>query len=137
MISKKNRGLLLRGVITLAITFMIASCAGGGGESGNVVTQYYDAVSAGDADAAAALFAEDAMVVIPSGNTLTGLDDITSSFIPYDLENMERVDFQSEFTESDGKVLWTQEYVQKDGFSFVSNCEIILENGKIIEWRFN
>ena len=137
MISRNRWRFLSRFVITLAIALLIASCASGGSATGDAIRQYYDAINAGDADAAAALFAEDAVVVVPTGNTLTGIEAISSTYILFDLENMEKVDFQSEFTVSSDKVLWTQEYTMKDGSSFVSNCEVTLKNGKIVEWVWN
>ena len=39
-----------------------------------MVTEYYSAIENGDAEAAASLFAEDAIIVTPSGNVLTGID---------------------------------------------------------------
>ena len=126
---------LLRIVCLFAIVFLTASC-GGGQEGPNVVEQYYSAIENGDADAAASFFADDAMVTVPSGNVQNGIDAIASTFISIDLESMDRVEFLSDFTESNGKLSWTQEYHFVDGNSFSSECEVTIENDKIVEWVF-
>jgi ketosteroid isomerase-like protein len=97
--------------------------------------EYYEAIENDDPDAAAALFSDTATIVTPSGNTVSG-DAIKSQFIPYDLQFMDRVEFLSEFSQSNGNVTWTQEYHQIEGGSFQSDCVIKVEDGKIVEWLF-
>ena len=135
--NKNQRVSLLRIASIFVIVFLAASCGGGGSNSENVVEQYYGAIENGDADAAASLFAEDAVITIPSGYVLTGIDAITGQFIPFDLQFMDRVEFLSDITESNGKISWVQAYHEIDGNSFESRCEITLENGKIVEWVFH
>ncbi len=123
-------------VIIFVMAVLLASCGGTTSDPGDIVMEYYTAIENGDADAAAAFFSEDAMVVTPSGNTLRSLA-IKSEFIPYDLQNLDHVDFQTDFTESDGKITWTQAYHHVDGSIFTSDCEVTVEDGKIVEWVFN
>jgi len=130
---------LLRIAFIFAIVLLTASCGGGGGGQeapDNIVGQYYSAVENGDADAAASVFAENAMVTTPSGNVITGVDAIKSEFIPYDLQFMDHVAFLSDFTESNGKLSWTQEWHHIEGDTFTSDCEVTIENGRIVEWVF-
>lgn len=122
--------------IIFAITFLLASCANDQSDSTNIISEYYSAIEAGDAEAATALISEDAMIVTPSGNTLSGESGRTQ-FINYDLDFMDRVDFESDFTESGGKIMWSQTYHHIDGSSFGSDCEVTVQDGKIVEWVFN
>jgi ketosteroid isomerase-like protein len=122
-------------VILLTIAILSASCSGAEPGPTDVVRQYYSAIEDGDADAAASLFSEEAVIVTPSGNTVRG-DLIKSEFIPFDVRFMDRVEFLTDFTESNGKVSWTQEYHSIEGNSFVNECEVIIEDGKIVEWLF-
>ena len=124
-------------MILIIAALVLASCGGSGSGADNIVNEYYSAIENGDADAAASLFAEDAVIVTPSGKVLTGIDAIKSSFIPYDLQNMDRVEFLSDFTESGEKITWMQEWHHVEGDVFTSDCEVTTENGKIVEWLFN
>ena len=132
-----SKNSLLRIASLFLIVFLAASCGGGQEVPNNIVGQYYSAIESGDADMAASFFAEDAVITTPSGNVLTGKEAIVANFIPFDLQNMDRVDFLSDFTESNGKLTWTQEYHEVEGNSFSSDCEVTIENGKIVEWVFN
>ena len=136
-IGKDQRVGLLSIVSIFAIAFVVASCGGGGSTPNNVVVQYYSAIEAGDADTAASFFADDVVITTPSGNVLTGIDSITGQFIPYDLQNMDRVEFLTDFTESNGKLSWSQAYHELGGNTFESKCEVTTENGKIVEWIFS
>lgn len=123
--------------IIFTITIMSASCSGAKTSSIDIISRYYRAIEAGDADAAASLFSEDALIVTPSGKRVSG-DSIKSEFIPYDLQFMDRVDFQTDFTESNGKITWKQEWHHIDGgTSFINECEVTVQDGKIVEWLFN
>jgi hypothetical protein len=135
-IGKSQRISLVKISFIFVIVVLTASCGGGGATSSNIVEQYYSAIKARDADAAAAFFADDAVVTTPSGNVLTGIDAIESNFIPFDLEFMDRVEFLSDFTESNGKISWTQNWHGNEGATFFSECEVTIENGKIVEWIF-
>ena len=96
---------LLRIASLFAIVFLTASCWRWSEDLNNIVGQYYSAIENGDADTAASLFAEQGVVVTtPSGNVLTGRDAVESNFIPYDLQNMDHVEFLSDFTENNGKL---------------------------------
>jgi ketosteroid isomerase-like protein len=132
----KRRTSIFPTVLIFAITLLFTSCTGTETSPIDIVSQYYNAIEAGDADAAAAFFSEDAMIVTPSGNTLQG-ESGKDQFINYDLQFMDHVDFQSEFTENDGKIMWKQEYYHIDGNTFVSDCEVTVQDGKIVEWIFN
>lgn len=134
-IGKNQRTRLMRFIVIFTVALLVASC-GGGSTSSNVVEQYYAAIENGDADAAAALFAEDAVITTPSGSVLTGIDAITGRFIPFDLQYMDRVEFFTDFTEVDGRISWSQTYYEKSGNSFNSTCVVTLENGKIVDWYF-
>ena len=133
-IRKIQKFSLLRITFVIAVALLVASCGGGGSTSGNVVEQYYAAIERGDADAAAALFAEDVVVTAPSGTVLTGMDAITARFIPYDLNNMDRVEFFTDFTEVDGRITWSQSYYEKNGTIWNVSCVVTVENGKIVDW---
>ena len=125
-----------RGIILwIAITILLVSCGGTSPDSGAIVGQYYDAIENDDPDAAVALFADSATIMTPSGNTVSG-DSIKSQFIPYDLDFMDRVEILSDFIQSNGKVTWTQEWHHIEGDSFLNNCEVTVEDGKIVEWLF-
>jgi len=137
LIGKVQKVSLLKVTLIFAIALLVTSCGGGGSAQNNVVQQYYSAIEAGNADAAAALFAEDAVITTPSGNVVTGLDAINGQFIPYDLNSMDRVEFLSDFTESNGKITWLQAYHELGGNTFESKCEVTIENGKIVEWVFS
>ena len=138
MFSDKDQGFgLLRIVFIFALAFLVASCGGGGSTPNNIVTQYYNAIEAGDADTAASFFADDAVITTPSGNVLTGIDSITGQFIPFDLQYMDRVEFLTDFTESNGKLSWVQAYHELDGNTFESKCEVTIENCRIVEWKFS
>lgn len=50
---------------------------------------------------------------------------------------MDRVEFLSDFTESGEKITWMQEWHHVEGDTFMSDCEVTTENGKIVEWLFN
>lgn len=134
---RNQRHRILGSLILIIAAFVLASCGGSGSGEDNIVNEYYSAIENGDADAAASLFAEDAVIVTPSGNVLTGIDAIKSTFIPYDLQNMDRVEFLSDFSESGGKISWTQTWHHVEGDAFMSDCEVTTENGKIVEWLFN
>jgi ketosteroid isomerase-like protein len=136
MFSKGQRINLSRSATIFAIAILSASCTGAEPGPADIVRQYYSAIEDGDADAAAALFSEDALIVTPGGNIVRG-DSIKSQFIPFDLQFMDRVEFLTEFTESDGKVSWEQEYHHVEGNWFVNKCEVTIEDGKIVEWSFN
>ena len=133
---KIQKARLLKIIFIFVIALLVTSCGGGGTTSKNVVEQYYAAIENGDADAAAALFADDAVVTTPSGNVLTGIDAITGQFIPYDLNSMDRVEFITDFTETDGRLSWSQQYYEKSGNTFESSCVVTIENGKIVDWFF-
>ena len=135
-IGKYQRASLFRITAVLVFALLIASCGGGGAASGNVVEQYYSAIENGDADAAASFFADGAVVTTPSGNVLNGIDAITAQFIPYDLQFMDRVEFLTDFTESNGSLSWSQTWHHVEGDTFTSDCEVTLENGNIVEWVF-
>ena len=135
-IGKNQRVRLLSIVSIFAIALLVTSCGGGGSTSNNIVRQYYSAIEAGDADAAASLFADNVVITTPSGNVLTGIDSITGQFIPFDLQYMDHVEFITDFTENNGKLSWSQAYYELDGNSFESDCEVTIENGKIVEWVF-
>ena len=137
MFSRSQRSLPARFLVILTIALLLAACGGAAPEPGDVINQYYTAIENGDADAAAAVFAENAVIVTPNGNVVDGIDAITSQFIPFDLDFMDHVAYQSEFSESNGKITWTHEWHHVDGGVFVNDCEITLENGKIVEWLFN
>lgn len=123
-------------VIIFAVVFLVASCGGDEPETNNPVRGYYLAIEEDDADTAASFFAENALIVTPSGNVISGVDEISSQFIPYDLQFMDRVEFLTDFTESDEKISWSQAWHHVDGDSFVNDCEITMEDGKIVEWHF-
>ena len=135
-IGKNQKASLFRIASVFAVAFFIASCGGGRSMPSNIVGQYYSAIENGDADTAASLFASDAVVTTPSGNVLTGKDAITGQFIPFDLQYMDRVEFLTGITENDGKLSWSQTYYEIEGNTFTSECEMMLENGKIVEWIF-
>ena len=135
-IAKYQRASLFRITAVLVFALLIASCGGGGAASGNVVEQYYSAIENGDADTAASFFADDVVVTTPSGNVLTGIDAVKERFIPFDLQFMDRVEFLTDFTESDGKLSWSQTYYEVNGNTFTSECEVTLENSRIVEWVF-
>jgi major membrane immunogen (membrane-anchored lipoprotein) len=122
-------------ILWISISMLLVSCGGSAPDPGDLVMQYYNAIENDDSDAAAALFSDAATIVTPSGNTVSG-DAIKSQFIRYDLQFMDRVEFLSEFSQSNGKVTWTQEYHQIEGNSFLTDCEIKVEDGKIVEWLF-
>lgn len=132
MLRKDKRIHLFRSAIIFAMAILLASCGGMKSDPGDIVMEYYTAIENGDADAAAALFSETARAVVPSGTTFTG-DEITQ-FISYDLQFMDHVEFQTDFTESNGKITWTQEYHHVDGNSWVQKCEATIEDDKIVEW---
>ena len=132
-IGKSQSVILFRIASMFAIIFLAVAC-GGGQEDPNLVEQYYSAIENGDADMAASFFAEDAVVTVPSGKVFTGIDAIKSEFIPYDLQYMDRVDFLSDFKESNGKLSWTQDWHGNEGDTFSFKCEVTVENGKIVEW---
>jgi len=136
-ISKNQRASLLRIASIFVIAFLAASCGGGGSVPTDIVAQYYGAIENGDADTAASFFADGAVAITPSGKVITGIDDIKAVFITYDLQNMDRVEFLTDFTESNGKLLWRQEYHQIDGTIIASECEVTIDNGKIVEWAFH
>jgi len=136
-ISKSQKVCLLRAVSIFAIVLLTASC--GGAESvptDIIVSQYYSAIENGDANSAVSFFADGAVVVTPSGNVITGIDAIKAQFIPYDLQFMDRVEFLTDFTENNGKILWSQEWHYVEGDTFTNECEVTIENGKIVEWVF-
>jgi len=135
--SRNQRRRILGSLFMIIAAFVLASCGGSGSGADNIVNEYYAAIENGDAEAAASLFAEDAVIVTPSGNVLTGIDAIRSSFIPYDLQFMDRVEYLSDFTESGGKISWSQAWHHVEGDTFMSDCEVTTENGKIVEWLFN
>jgi ketosteroid isomerase-like protein len=136
MFSKSQRISLSRSATIFAIAILVAACSGAEPDPADIVRQYYSAIEDGDADAAASLFSEAAVIVTPSGNTVRG-ESIKSEFIPFDLQFMDRVEFQTDFTESNGKVSWTQEWHHIEGGSFMNECEVTIEDGKIVEWLFN
>jgi ketosteroid isomerase-like protein len=136
MFTKSERINLLRCATIFAIAILAAACAGAEPSPTDIVSQYYIAIEDGDADAAASLFSEEAVIVTPGGNTVRG-DSIKSEFILFDLQFMDRVEFLTDFTESNGKVSWTQEYHSIEDNSFVNECEATIEDGKIVEWLFN
>ena len=135
-ISKSQKFSLLKTVSIFAIVLLIASCGGAESVPTDIVMQYYSAIEDGDANTAASFFADDAVVVTPSGNVITGIDAIKTNFVPYDLQFMDRVEFLTDFTESNGKLLWTQEWHHVEGDTLANDCEVTLENGKIVEWVF-
>ena len=135
-ICKKQSASLLRIASIFAIAFLTVSCGGAGSVPNNIVGQYYSAIENGDANIAASFFADEAVVTTPSGNILTGIDAIKTQFIPYDLQFMDSVEFLTDFTETDGKLLWSQAWHHVEGDTFESECEVTMENGKIVEWVF-
>ena len=135
-IGKGQRFSFLRIASIFVIVLLVASCGGIESVPTDIVMQYYSAIEAGDANIAASFFADEAVVVTPSGNVITGIDAIKAQFIPYDLQFMDRVEFLTDFTESNGKLLWTQEWHHVEEDSFVNECEVTIENGKIVEWIF-
>lgn len=64
--------LCLRFMVLLAIGVILGGCGGSEPTPEDLVMEYYAAIEAGDADLAASVFADDAVIVIPSGNVLTG-----------------------------------------------------------------
>jgi len=135
-IEKNQRTSPLRIVFVLAVAFLLTSCGGASSASNNIVEQYYSAIEGRDADTAASFFADGAVITTPSGRVITGIDAITAEFIPYDLQFMNRVEFLTDFTESNGKLLWSQEWHHVEGDTLANDCEITIENGKIVEWVF-
>ena len=135
-ISKSQRVSLLRIASIFVIAFFATSCGGAESVPTDIVRQYYSAIENEDSNSAASFFADDAVVVTPSGKVITGINEIKDVFIPYDLQNMDRVEFLTDVTESDGKLSWSQTYHEVNGFTFTSDCEITLENGKIVEWLY-
>ena len=135
MLKKENRTLLFGLATIVALAVILTSCAGTASEPGEIVRQYYSAIENGDADAAAALFSETAEIVTPNGNMVSG-DEIESQFISFDIQSMDSVVFLSEFSESNGKITWTQRYFFTGGNSFLCECEITIKDGKIDEWLF-
>jgi len=135
-ISKSQRVSLLKIVSIFVIVFLAASCGGAESVPTDIVMQYYSAIENKDSNSAASFFADDAVIVTPSGKVITGIDEIKGAFIPYDLQNMDQVEFITDFTESNGKLSWSQTYHEVNGFTFTSDCEITLENGKIFKWTF-
>jgi len=135
-IGKSQKASLLRIVSIFAIVFLTASCGTGGSAPNDIVRQYYRAIENGDGNAAASFFADDAVVVTPSGNVITGIDAIKETFIPYDLQLMDHVEFLTEFTENNGKLTWSQVWHHVEGDTLSNDCEVTVENGKIIEWVF-
>jgi len=133
---KSQRVSLLRITSIFAVVFLAASCEGGKSVSTDIVRQYYSAIEHGDANSAASFFADEAVVVTPSGKVINGIDAIKEVFIPYDLQFMDRVEFLSDFSESNGKLLWKQEYHHIDGDIFANDCEVTIVDGKIVEWLF-
>jgi len=132
--NKSQRVNLLRIASIIVIVFLAASCGGAESVPTDIVMQYYSAIENKDSNSAASFFADAAVVVTPSGKVITGIDEIKEVFIPYDLQNMDHVEFITDFTESNGKLSWSQTYHEVNGFTFTSDCEITLENGKIVEW---
>lgn len=132
--NKSQRVGLFRIATIFVIVFLAAACGGAESVPTDVVKQYYSAIENEDSNSAASVFAEDAMVVTPSGKVLTGIDEIKEAFIPYDLQNMDRVEFITGFTESNGRLSWSQTYHEVNGSAFTIDCMITLENGKIAEW---
>ena len=135
-ISKRQRVSLLRIASIFFIAFFATSCGGAGSASNNIVEQYYRAIEGRDADTAASFFADGAEITTPSGRFITGIDAITAEFIPYDLQFMDRVEFITDFTETNGKIFWSQEWYHVEGDTLANDCEITIENGKIVEWIF-
>lgn len=135
-ISRSQRIGLMRTVSIFAIALLFASCGGTESIPTDIVMQYYSAIEEGDADTAASFFADEAVVTTPSGNVITGIDAIETQFIPFDLQFMDSIEFLTDFTESNGKLLWTQEWHHVEGDSFTNECEVTIENGKIVEWIF-
>jgi ketosteroid isomerase-like protein len=122
-------------VVILAFSFFSASCASSPPQPGNIVRQYYEAIENGDVDAAAALFTQDASITTPGGNIVSG-EEIKSQFISFDIESMEKVEYQTVFSERGDSLTWTQKYTNVFGSTFFSNCQILLEDGKIAMWTF-
>jgi len=131
---KSQRVSLLRIASIFIIICLAASCGGAQAVPTDIVMQYYSAIENEDSNSAASFFADDALVVTPSGKVITGIDEIKEAFILYDLQNMDRVEFLTDFSESNGRLSWSQTYHEVNGFTFTSDCEITLENGKIVEW---
>ncbi len=135
-ISTSQRFSLLRTAYLFAIVLLIVSCGGTESVPTDIVEQYYSAIEDGDANTAATFFANDAVVLTPSGKVITGVDAIKAEFIPYDLQFMDRVEFLTDFTENNGKLLWSQVWHHVEGDTLTNECEVTIENGKIVEWVF-
>jgi len=132
MLSKDKRIHLFRSAFIFAMSILLAACGGTTSDPGDIVMEYYTAIENGDADAAAEQFSETATVVVPSGTIFTG--DEISEFIFFDLQFMDHVEFQTDFTESNGKITWFQIYHHVDGDTWVQKCEVTIEDDKIVEW---
>ena len=136
IISKSQAVSLLRTASIFAIVFLIASCGGAETVPTDIVVQYYNAIEDGDANSAALFFADEAVIVTPSGNVITGIDTIKGKFIPYDLQYMDRVEFLTDFTENNGTLSWSQVWHDYNGDTLENECEVTIEDGKIVEWIF-
>lgn len=137
MFTGKSQRVSLLGIASIfAVVFLAVSCGGGKSVSTDIVRQYYSAIENGDANSAASFFADEAVIVTPSGNVITGLDAIKAQFIPYDLQLMDHVEFLTDFKENNGKLTWSQVWHHVEGDTLSNDCEVTIENGKIVEWVF-
>jgi ketosteroid isomerase-like protein len=127
---------LLRTVFIFVIAFLTASCGGVETTPTDIVAHYYSAIKEGDANNAASFFADEAVIITPSGNVITGIDAIKGKFIPYDLQYMDHVEFLTDFTANNGTLSWSQVWHDYNGDTLENECEVTVENGKIVEWIF-
>lgn len=125
-------------LLLFASLLVLTACGASVAEKGEtIIKDYYAAIEAGDAETAASFFAEDVVIVLASGGLLKGINEAKSTFIPYDLDNLDSVSFLSDFSDRDGWILWNQRYDLKTGGTYLYECEIKIEDGKITNWRFS
>jgi hypothetical protein len=136
MLKRSHGRSILFSLLLFASLLVLTSCGASAAEMGETLYKdYIAAIEAGDGETAASYLAEDVEILLASGNLINGINEARSSFIQYDLDNLDSVTYLTDFTERDGWIVWSERYELKNGGSWEFECKLKFEDGKITKFR--